>query len=113
MKKLRNKLSSRRGETLVETLAAILIVTFASIILLSMIAAATKLNITAKQHDRAMAAELNVAEAQDSDYPNTKTKDTTEIKIYAPGSDAPQSIPVTEFNSGDGTLFSFAYRETT
>jgi len=110
MKKFYKKLHSKAGETLVETVAAILVFTFSSIILLSMIAAATKLNTAAKQHDASISTELNIAEAQDENYSGTSTDKTAVIKIYAPGSDTPQTVGVTKFSSGSGTLYSYSYR---
>lgn len=49
MKKLFKRLRSNAGETLIEALAAILVFTFSSIILLSMISSATRINKTANE----------------------------------------------------------------
>ena len=62
MKKLLKKLRSNAGETLVELMAAILVFTFASILLFSMITAATNINRAAKESDAAISSELKVAE---------------------------------------------------
>ena len=45
------KLCNRRGETLLETLVATLIFTFGSIIMLTMISSAAKINDAAKRAD--------------------------------------------------------------
>jgi len=46
------RLKSKAGETLVESMAAILIFTFASIIMLSMVSSAADINTAAKEADR-------------------------------------------------------------
>ena len=51
MKKILNRLNSRCGETLLETLVATLIFTFGSIIMLSMITSAARINDAAKRAD--------------------------------------------------------------
>jgi len=57
------RLKDRRGETLVEALASILIFTFSSILLLSMISSAARINATAKEADGKWAEQLNAAES--------------------------------------------------
>ena len=49
MKKLKRRLAAKRGETLVETLAAILIFTLSSVILLTMTATAMRVNTENKE----------------------------------------------------------------
>ena len=51
MNLMREKLRSERGESLVETLTAVVIIALASAALASMIASAAKLNITAREND--------------------------------------------------------------
>lgn len=63
VKRIRNK----RGETLVESMASILIFTFASIIMLTMISAATDINQVAKEADRAHFEVLVEAEMAEGD----------------------------------------------
>lgn len=58
MKKLRN----RRGETLLETLVATLIFTFGSIILLTMISAAAKINDAVKRADDKFYLDMTIVE---------------------------------------------------
>ena len=49
MKHVMKRLKSKAGETLVESMAAILIFTFASIIMLSMVSYAADINTAAKE----------------------------------------------------------------
>ncbi len=60
--KLRNKLTSRRGETLTETLAGILIVGLASAVLAGMTAAAARMNAAAAAADTALYTAVTKAE---------------------------------------------------
>ncbi len=52
------KLRSKKGETLVESLAAILIFTMASIVMFSMVTTAGNINSTAKEMDRSVQEQL-------------------------------------------------------
>lgn len=65
MKKLLKRLHDRRGETLVETMVAILIFTLSSIMLFSMATSATRLNQTVKDAKAVYEEQLLVVEAQD------------------------------------------------
>lgn len=56
------KLRSRAGESLVESLAAILIFTMASIGMFSMVTAAADINQTAKEADRTSQEQMLIAE---------------------------------------------------
>ena len=62
MKKLFARLRGKAGETLIETLAAILIFTLSSIMLLSMISSATKINTAAKHADARNQTQMEYAE---------------------------------------------------
>lgn len=62
MKKILNRLNSRRGETLLETLVATLIFTFGSIIMLSMISSAAKINDAARRADQKFYADMTIVE---------------------------------------------------
>lgn len=64
MRSLCRRLSSRRGETLVETLASILIVAVSAAIFAGMIMSSSRLNTVAKEADDAFYAELSAAETQ-------------------------------------------------
>lgn len=52
MKKIIKRLKGKTGETLVESMAAILIFTFSSIIMLSMVSSAADINTAAKKADQ-------------------------------------------------------------
>jgi len=52
MKNLLSRLKSKKGETLVESMAGILIFTFGSIIMLSMVTSAADINTAAKEADQ-------------------------------------------------------------
>lgn len=56
------KLKSKAGESLIESLAAILIFVMASIIMYSMVTASADINMTAKKNDAKVYEELLVAE---------------------------------------------------
>ena len=65
MNKIFKKLRSRAGESLVESLAAILVVTMASIVMYSMVTAAADINTKAKNNDLAIQQQMDVAERAD------------------------------------------------
>lgn len=62
MNQILNKLRSRAGESLIESLAAILIFTMASIGMFSMVTAAANINQTAKEADRVHQEQMLIAE---------------------------------------------------
>ena len=62
MKKIIRKLKSKAGESLVESMAAILIFTLSSIALLSMISASADINRTAKVADEQFQEQMTVVE---------------------------------------------------
>lgn len=62
MKKIIRKLKSKAGESLVESMAAILIFTLSSIALLSMISASADINRTAKVADQQFQEQMTVVE---------------------------------------------------
>lgn len=62
MKKILSRLKSKKGETLVESMAGILIFTFGSIIMLSMITSAADINTAAKEADREYFEDMKVVE---------------------------------------------------
>lgn len=102
MKALLKKLRSKCGETLIESVAAILIFTFSSIILLSMVTAATNINQTAKRADSEIRNELYVAEAQ------TDVFKSGGLTVSVPGTTENQSITVDFFSQGEGKLYTFS-----
>ena len=64
MRQLREKLHSRRGETLVEVLASVLICALAVLLLVSFATVSTRINKNAQDSDETYYAALNDAEAQ-------------------------------------------------
>lgn len=62
MNKVIKRLRSKSGETLVESLAAILIFTFASIIMLSMVSSAANINAAAKEADEEYFSQMILVE---------------------------------------------------
>lgn len=70
---LHRKLHSDRGETLVETLASVLIVALTSVIFASTTIAASHMNATAKTADDTFYAELSAAETHTGSMPDTVT----------------------------------------
>lgn len=67
MKNILRRLRSRAGESLIESMAAILIFTMGSIILLSMVSTAADINTTAKQADESYNRQIVAAELADTD----------------------------------------------
>lgn len=63
MKTILTKLKSARGESLIETMAAILIFTFASILFLSLVTSAANINISVNEADEAFQAQQAAVEA--------------------------------------------------
>ena len=67
------RLKSNAGETLVESMAAILIFTFASIIMLSMVSSAADINAAAKKADEEYFSQMVVVELAQGTTPGTVT----------------------------------------
>ena len=70
MKRSTQKLHCRRGETLVEVLAAVLICTLAVLLLTSFVVAAMRADKAAETGDEEFYAALNAAEARDGTNPS-------------------------------------------
>ena len=58
MNKIFKKLRSRKGESLIESLAAILVMTLASVVMYSMVTAAADINTKAKNNDLAIVIQI-------------------------------------------------------
>lgn len=106
-----DKLQSRRGETLVETLAAILIVSLASVVLLTMAVTTVRVTRAAREADRAFQAEVEAAEAQRS------AAGTGTVTVRVKGGPA-YTYEVTRYRAAGGTgeappLTSYTAREGT
>lgn len=64
MKQLKRKLSSRRGDTLVEVLVSILVAGLSVALLVGMVATGAKFNAMARAEDEALYQELSAAEGR-------------------------------------------------
>ena len=100
MKNLLLKLQSRKGESLVETLVAILIFTLASITMYTMVTTAANINRIAKENDLAISQQLVIAE-QGETAPSTGTVKFT----YNGTTVASQTVYI--YGGQDGTLYSY------
>jgi len=109
-KKLIGKLKSRLGETLIESLAAILIFTLSSIALLSMLSSSADINATAKEMDDEFQKQLVIAEQADEKY---MTEGIVTFKINkANGKDETSTVSVSIYHSeDDGALYSYYAKE--
>ena len=108
MKNLFRKLKSKAGESLIESLAAILIFTMASIVMYSMVTTAADINRTAKEMDEAnqqhmIAVEMGLPEAQNGSATITFSLDGTQIA----------QTPVDIYGGTDGSLFTYFVQDST
>ena len=103
MNKIFKKLRSRAGESLVESLAAILVVTMASIVMYSMVTAAADINLAAKRNDQAVQEQMAIAERAET------PDDTGIINMYikAEGSNKNVASVTVNIYGEDGGLFSY------
>lgn len=95
---VKNKLSQRAGDTLIETIAAILIVALSAVLLLSAAAVSVNANRKTIAADEKFAAEIQAAEAM------TETSSSGSINITAQGFS--KSVAVTYFGK-EGELISY------
>ena len=103
------KLRSRAGETLLETLVAILVVTLASIVMYSMVTVAADINTTAKRKDQAVQEQLTVAERGDG----VGTTGTIRMYIKVGATEQIVSTVTVDVYGGDedGELYAYYARE--
>ena len=100
MKKIISKLTSRAGESLVESLLSILIFTLASIAMYSMVTAAADINTTAKETDRTVQEQLVIAEKAEG----TPSLGTVTMKL---GDVTIDSSEVYIYGGNDGALYAY------
>lgn len=105
MKAIFHKLKGKAGESLVESLAAILIFTMASIIMYSMVSSAGNINMTAKEMDTKNQIELVAVEKGD---PSAKNGSAV-ITFTMNGSNIAQST-VDIYGGEDGSLYTYFLR---
>lgn len=99
-----HKIREKRGETLVETLASILIFTFASIVMLTMLSAAVGINQTAKEADRVHVSQMLTAEMAEGPW-------TAQGTILFTVNGTAQSVPVEVYRAEEGLYSYFAAGE--
>lgn len=101
MKNAMKKLKNRRGETLVETLVAVLVFTLSSVLMYSMAAAANNINQTARAADEVFQQQIvDVEQAA-----GTQSSGSVSVSLVkSPGSNTSKnmgSVNVDVYKSGD------------
>lgn len=99
------KLKSKAGESLVESMAAILIFTLSSIALLSMISASADVNRTAKVADEQFQQQMLVVEKADSKADGTKKGKAT-FKVNDTNVAQPD-VYICQEKDNDGALYAY------
>ena len=114
MKKIILKLKSKAGESLVESMAAILIFTLSSIALLSMISASADINRTAKVADEQFQKQMTVVEKAESTDAETGTRAETGYVTFMinkdpnnPVSVAQDKVYICQEKDNDSALYAY------
>ena len=114
MKKIIRKLKSKAGESLVESMAAILIFTLSSIALLSMISASADINRTAKVADQQFQKQMTVVEKAESTDAETGTRAKTGYVTFMinkdpnnPVSVAQDKVYICQEQDNDSALYAY------
>ena len=107
MKQVLNKLKNKAGETLVETMAAILIFTFGSIIMLNMITSAVEINKMAEDADRQYLEDMKAVEMLDHKKPGDDHFVRIETDKDLLRNPFRPKIPVDVYGSENGTLYAY------
>jgi hypothetical protein len=97
---------ARVGETLVETLAAIVLVTLASIVLITAATTATALNRSADEQSNTIASEVSAAETNNTSYANT----TGNVTFKFDNSAETENVAVTFV--GGNSVVSYSYENS-
>ena len=105
-----NKLRSRKGETLTETLVALLIVGLSSVVLASMIGAASRMGVQAKEQDEKLRDAVTAVETQPDEAKTGETDSKVQVTI---GSNPAEDFTVAYYSDADGTLYSYRYEKQT
>lgn len=105
MRQLRMRLRSRRGETLVESMVSILIFTFSSILFLSMVSSAAKINRTAQEADAQYQAQQRVTE-EGPDAPGAAVTDGTATITYN-GTTLTESVKIVRQNGAEHSIYAY------
>lgn len=96
MRAIVNRLRSKAGESLMESMVSILIFTFASIIMLTMISSAVTINQAAKDADQAYFEQMAAIEAKGG------TVETGNIEFSFSNGTIKETVPVTVYGEADG-----------
>ena len=107
MKKAIKKLRSKSGETLIESIAAILIFTLASLLFFSMVNAAANINTTTKEADRAYYAQQVLAEAGTNAASSTQKQSGTVYVSCGGGTLYSRTITVVSEEGTLNTIYSY------
>jgi len=109
MKQIWKRLKSKTGETLVESLAAILIFTFGSIIMLSMISSAMNINKKAEAADAKYLADMQVVEKAETPEPgpNYVVFGNSAEELRSSTQDAYKVKAVDVFGGTEGSLYAY------
>ena len=110
MKKWLRRLRGRRGESLVESMCAILIFTLSSVALLTMISAASNINSKAEAADAETRDQMAVVEQQ-----NTEKITGKKVILRLPDGTEVASVDVDVYRSGsdENALYSYAKAQST
>ena len=103
MRALIKKLRFAKGETLVETLTAVLIISLASVALASMIAAASRLNIRARENDERLYAAISELES------GAGESEAGTVTVTMGEQSRKVDFSVSYVNGGEGLLSAFEY----
>lgn len=108
---MREKWRDERGETLVEAVASVLIMTLAVLLLFSAVMVSVRINKRAKELDREFYTVLNAAEAQSAKITDDKIvpadSKVTVKQTYPASTGMPVEVEV-DFYGGEGAL-SYSY----
>lgn len=104
---LTQKLSSKRGETLAETLVSIAILGMSIALMLTMVMTSSKITQDTREKDEELMDELNAAEQQ---APDKKSDLPVDVTIEAvSGASGTIKVPVYVYTEdGEGTLVSYS-----
>lgn len=108
MKNIFRKLKSKAGESLIESLAAILIFTMASIVMYSMVTTAADINMTARELDRKNQTQMVAIEKGDKD-----AKSGTATVTFRLGTEIIAQSEVDIYGGYDGSLFTYFLKTAT
>lgn len=108
MRQILRKLTGKKGETLVESLCAILVFTLSSVAMYTMVMAAANINTTAKQTDMTIQNEMLVAEKAEGNGENGRITMTIYVGSETANSVGTVSVDVEVYRaSQSGSLYSY------